>query len=431
MQTPDERIRKCLSKMIFNDSYWGYLFSNISRKTSEDLKYMFGISFGEDNRIYLTYNPKMLTDSTSDYTIEKFIEHTGFHLLCKHMFRFDEVSDIFMSDNNVELYKNLSELWDKSCDIVANYMSNMPDKMIINGKEEHTINSKLLNLPEDKTAEFYLSKLLENNPPSDNNSSNNSKRFDDHSQWNLSNQKKESNSNMAENEISEFIEKQAEKSLDDLLYKSFKNVREKGNLPRNIVEKMEEVLRPPKIPYYYLIRKLVRGSRVSKLVKSYSKVNRKRLYSFFMEENNILLPFPGKRKDESFRIGVLLDTSGSMSVDRVGEGLSGIKNLIENDKNCETTVIEIDTQIQKEYNVNKISEIQYDIKGRGGTCLHPALIRFRELKSDVVLAFTDAECENINNINKKLLPNKIIWVIPNNYSREMIKDTGYIVEVDM
>lgn len=442
MQIADERIRKCLAKMIFNDSYWGYLFSNISRKSCDDLEYMIGVGFGEDNKIYLMYNPNMLTNSTPDYTIEKLLEHEGFHLLNKHLFRFSDILKMFMCDmNNLELYKSLVKLWNISTDLVANYMANVPDELIVNGKKIRPITCNSLNLSVDKTAEFYFNELLKNNP--NNNSSNNennsggdnennSDRFDDHSQWKLANQDgKDSNSDGSNNEIYEFIEKQAEKSLNDLLYKTFKSVRERGKLPKNISELIEDALKPPKIPYYYLIRKLVRGSRLSKLVKSYSKVNRKRLYSFFMEEENILLPFPGKRKDESFKIGVLLDVSGSMSIERVGEGLSGIKNIIEKDKNCETTVIEIDAKIQKEYIVKKISDIQYNISGRGGTELHPALIRFKELKSDVVLAFTDAECENINDIDKKLLPNKIIWVIPNGYSREMIKNTGYIVEVNM
>lgn len=120
-----------------------------------------------------------------------------------------------------------------------------------------------------------------------------------------------------------------------------------------------------------------------------------------------------------------------MDDDKIREGLSGVKDIIEKDRDCETIVIECDTIVQKEYTVKKVSDIQFDIRGRCGTTLLPGLERIRELEVDACLAFTDAYCDNINGVARKLLPKKIIWVVPERNPVSTIDKTGYIVRVNM
>ena len=155
------------------------------------------------------------------------------------------------------------------------------------------------------------------------------------------------------------------------------------------------------------------------------------MYTFFIDDKNLpsISPFPGKTKDFSFNISIILDTSGSMKKDDVLEGLSGVKNIIENDKYCKTTILEIDTIIQKEYEVKKLKDIDYTINGRGGTILLPALVRCKELNTDVTLVFTDGECDNINNVNRKLLPRKIIYILTKDGIRNRIDQTGFIMRL--
>jgi predicted metal-dependent peptidase len=140
-------------------------------------------------------------------------------------------------------------------------------------------------------------------------------------------------------------------------------------------------------------------------------------------------PFPGKTRDMTFDIVVLIDTSGSMGPDDILEGLSGVKNIIEKDRHCYTTVLEVDAAVEKEYTVKKLRDIQFDIKGRGGTTLYPGLERARQLNPDVCLAFTDGYTENINNIARKKLPKKLIWVITPNGSADNVNKTGFVVRI--
>ena len=104
-------------------------------------------------------------------------------------------------------------------------------------------------------------------------------------------------------------------------------------------------------------------------------------------------------------------------------------NMIENDKYCKTTALEIDTVIQKEYEIKKIKDIDFSIKGRGGTILLPALIRCKELNTDVTLVFTDGGCDNINLVNRRMLPKKIIYVLTKDGFSGCIDNTGYVVRL--
>jgi predicted metal-dependent peptidase len=143
-------------------------------------------------------------------------------------------------------------------------------------------------------------------------------------------------------------------------------------------------------------------------------------------------PFPGKTRDFSFFIVIMIDTSGSMNEDDIREGLSGIKNIIENDRHTKVTVLEVDTVIGKEYEVKKVRDIQFKITGRGGTTLYPGLKRAKELQPDVLLCFTDGGCENINAIPRKKLPRKIIWVVQKEElggTASTLNETGFVVRI--
>lgn len=422
----EERIRESLTKMIFKDSYWGYLFSNVTRVVNDTIPTLFGVCIDDEGHINLHYNPRFL-DLSKDDVIERTLEHEGFHLLDKHLIRLNRILEQFNEEN----HEQIIELWNYAADMAANYLANLPKSIEVGGVQFNLIHAEDYGFPRGLSSEIYFSKLLDkldfnnkNGGGGENGNKGSSgknvkrKLVGDHSGWKTEH-----------GEASNFVEKKAEKEINDLIYKSFKNVRDRGNLPGKVKEMIDEALKPPKVPYYYIIRKLVKGSRLSKLQKAYTKVNRKRLYSFFIDD--ILLPFPGTRRDMTFKIGVLLDTSGSMDMEKIKEGLSGVKDIVEKDKDCITHVVECDTQVQKEYEVKKISDIQYQIKGRGGTTLYPGLARLKELEVDVVLAFTDAYCENINQIDRKLLPRKIIWVVPETSGVNTIDQTGYIVRVNM
>ncbi len=251
----------------------------------------------------------------------------------------------------------------------------------------------------------------------------NSGTFNNHKNWD--NNSNENNENFIDSTLARNLEEYTKDIVMDVA-KSF--TRDKGNIP-GFLQKFIDELENPSLPYYKIIQKMVEGSKLAKIKTSYSKINRKRIYTISEGDNLCITPFPGKSLDKSFKIVICIDTSGSFSKDDLMESLSGIKNIIEKDKNCEITVIEIDTKIHKEYTVKRISDIDYDILGGGGTILLPALIRSKQLKADCVLFFTDGYCENLNEVSISLIPKKLIWILTNDGKSEYIDRTGFIIKL--
>jgi len=216
-----------------------------------------------------------------------------------------------------------------------------------------------------------------------------------------------------------------------------RNKKTIGNLPNYLTTICEDLLGTPQFPYYQIIHNLIRASIVSKFKRSSTRLNKKKIYSFIlnkdMEENKTMLPtilpYPGKVKDYSFNVVIIVDTSASMNIDEMKESLIGARSLLENDKHTKITVIEVDAKIQKEYEIKRISDIDPKFKGRGGTFLTPALKRARELKPDVTLIFTDGHIENLSAENIKAYPKKMIWIISKNGIIDKIKRYGHHVKI--
>ena len=211
--------------------------------------------------------------------------------------------------------------------------------------------------------------------------------------------------------------------------KNFQRSKARGQMPGYLQDLIEAALKPVPIPYYEIIRQLVRGSKIGKYKRSSTHINRKRTYVFRIKGDNIpmISPFPGRTRDMTFKIGIIIDTSGSQTPEGIIDGLSGCKSIIEKDRHCETTLLEVDTKIHKEYEVKKISDIDFEVKGRGGTTLFPGVERCRELNVDVCLCFTDGYTENFNEIDRRLFPKRMIWVITPGGSDQNLNKVGFTV----
>jgi len=473
MSSSNVKLKEMIAKMVLTNSYWGYLFSRVRRVPDEnypDLKIM-GVAPEPDGTISLYYKPSWVEKNT-DEVIKLILEHEGMHLLNKHVPR---LIRIIANEFNPRKVRKKVKVWNIAADMTSNSQMQMP-RAIQMADEEEDFEPWFpddVGFPENKTAEYYYSEIMNMKPgkkgmkrplskkvlpigssgkgedeeekrdeeegkggekdgqsggEASSSSSKNDGRgeggqIDDHSRW-TKNLEGVSDLSSLSRKIDNYVQ--------NIIRESIRNFnKERGRLPGHIMDLIEEALKPPKAPYYQIIRKLVRGSRLSKFRRSFTKINRKRTYMFAMKDLDLpeLSPFPGRTRDFTFNIGVGLDTSGSMTRDDILEGLSGVKNIIENDRHCRVTVIENDTQIHKEYEIKKVKDIQFNVRGRGGTILRPALERFRELSPDVVLFFTDGYCDHINAIPRKYLPKKIIWVVGENGGVDKINQTGYIVRV--
>ena len=425
-QNSEERIKQLIAKFVLKYNYWGYLFSRIRRKPAKNFGSIMGVAPEPDGTISLLYEPDLLA-KTEDKQVLRVIEHEGMHLLNKHITRLLRI----LANEINEVRKKLKiDVWNVAADCSVNVQANIREPIIIAGKAWPPCLPEKYGLEEGKVTEQYFLDLLKTAKiikcqlqlPG-------GEGFSDHKSWT------EGSTPGSIKGVADLsaLSRKVDQHIQNIVKESVKSFnKDRGTIPAHIAELIQSALAPPKAPYYQIIRKLVRGSRFSKFKRSPTKINRKRTYVFTLKDNKCIpqiSPFPGKTRDMTFDICVLIDTSGSMSQDDILEGLSGVKNIIEKDRHCYTTVLEVDAKVEKEYTVKRLRDIQFNIKGRGGTTLYPGLKRARELNPDVCLAFTDGYTENINQIPRKLLPKKLIWVITPDGSSDSVNETGYIVRI--
>ena len=414
-----ERLRELVARFVLKYNYWGYLFSRIRRKpiSYAQLKSIMGVGPEKDGTLTLYYEPELLA-KTADKEILKIVEHEGMHILNKHIPRYLRI----LANETVEQRKTIkTEVWNVASDCCVNMQAKIRDPIIIDGTPWPPCLPEKYKLEEGKVTEYYFYELLKTakvvNIPS-------SAAFNNHGQW------RKGASGVPDLSA---LSRKVDQHVQNIIKESVKSFnKDRGTIPAHIAQLIDGALAPPKAPYYQIIRKLIRGSRFSKFVRSPTKINRKRTYVFTLKDNKCvpqISPFPGKTRDLTFDIVVLIDTSGSMDIDDILEGLSGVKNIIEKDRHCYTTVLEVDAAVEKEYEVKRVRDIQFNIKGRGGTTLRPGLERARQLGCDVCLAFTDGYTEDINGIPRKFLPKKLIWVINKDGTAKSVNRTGYVVQI--
>ncbi len=379
-----------------------------------------GVAPEKDGTITLYYNPKYL-DATADDVVLKVLEHEGMHLLNHHIARGLKV---WYNEPDLQRRSIKMDIMNVAADCAVNEQAKLRENFIIAGNSWPPQLPEKHGLPPGKVTEWYYLELLKKTEVIQLNYGEGG--LDNHEGWGKA---------AAESADPSSLARKVQNHVQRIVRESAKTFnKDRGTLPSHIAQLIEDALKPPKAPYYQIIRRLVRGTRLSKFKRSHTKINRKRTYVFTIDGKDksipAISPFPGRTRDFTFKINVLIDTSGSMSHSEIAEALSGIKNIIENDKHCKTTVLECDAKVHKEYEVRKVRDIDPKVKGGGGTTMGPGLLRAREIGGDVCLGFTDGYTENINAIPRKYLPKKIIWVVSKDGSVENLNRTGFVVKLD-
>lgn len=179
--------------------------------------------------------------------------------------------------------------------------------------------------------------------------------------------------------LQEELEYQAEQAIRSA-YEAHKN---RGTIPGSIRELIEKSLLPPTVPWTRLIHNAAVSARRGKAVRSIARSRRR--YAGVPG----VAQFPGRVKDNAYKIVFNIDTSGSMGTRECQLALSELRRLQKADDAVEITVIESDTQIGREYTIGPTDQIKPELTGRGGTDFNVAMERSKQLKPDICFFFTD------------------------------------------
>lgn len=451
------RLKELIAKYVLKYNYWGYLFSRIRRVPKLNFGSIMGVGANPDGTISLFYDPTLCKGTTDDQ-MSHVLEHEGMHVLNKHLVRTLRIVADTPGGAKAFQASGKARIWNIAMDCAVNTQAKIPDPLMINGKAWHGCYPKSYELEDGYSAEWYYYTLLKkakkesipgfggkcpncggtgkdefgeqcpcqdpNNKGQGSGQGDGPEGYGSHDEWFNTNGVTDVHS----------LSTKVGHHIADIVKESVKTFsKDRGTLPGHIQELVKEALAPPKVPYFQIIRRLVRGTRLSKFKRSFTKINRKRTYVFIINPDGDepeISPFPGRTRDFTFKIVILIDTSGSQSKEDIMEALAGVKSIIEGDRYCYTTVLEVDTCVQKEYEVKRLHDIQFNIQGRGGTVLQPGLERARELNCDICLTFTDGGTDAINRLPRKMLPKKNVFVIgERSGSSAQLEGAGYIVRV--
>ncbi|MFA5153195.1 MAG: VWA-like domain-containing protein [Clostridia bacterium] len=155
--------------------------------------------------------------------------------------------------------------------------------------------------------------------------------------------------------------------------------RMKGKLPGHIGELVDGILQP-KLTWQALLRDMVTSAAKSDF--RLFPPNKKHLYRGF-----VLPSITG----EEIKVGVGIDTSGSISHDELVIFLSEIKGICDQYENHTIFMWAADTEIDGEWEVHEFDELPKDFKGRGGTDFRAVCERADTKEISCLIFFTDLE----------------------------------------
>jgi len=158
-----------------------------------------------------------------------------------------------------------------------------------------------------------------------------------------------------------------------------------GNTPGNFIDLVEAVNQPRTDLYEELHRFVDSKIRTD---YSWTNPNKRMLYTGFV--------MPGIRADGISKLGMVIDTSGSMNQTALDTVLGVIQAIMDLGNVEEVVIIQCDTKVHKVDRFKQGDDIKIEAYGRGGTNFAPALKWFEENEPDVALLiyFTDLECDS-------------------------------------
>lgn len=317
------------------------------------------------NNIELHINPKLFNALTLEERVAV-LRHECEHILRDHIPRMKELAP--------EVYNKTKDIADDVINSMKHKAMNVAADCAINGNikglPEWAVFPKQFDLKDGETFEWYMSKLK------DNENMKGLTTYDDHELW------KESDDQDKET---------LREKIRQVINKAAKRTRAAGKMTSDN-EYLISHLYPSKVNWKYQLRRFIARSLECKIESSKKKRNRR--YGII---------FPGDVKIEDLHIGVVADSSGSMSNEAYTQIVSEVEQIA---KYTKITFVDADCEI-KAAHVWKKGAPKYR-KGSGGTAYQPAFDYFNKIKDiDALIYFGD-----MDSVDAPLKPKyPVLWAV--------------------
>jgi predicted metal-dependent peptidase len=176
--------------------------------------------------------------------------------------------------------------------------------------------------------------------------------------------------------------------------------KSRGNIPGDISEMINK-MRSKKVNWKKHIRNELSNPK-EEVEETIKRKNRR-----FMNRVDI----KGFQKQFSASGIVIIDTSGSVPSDFLSKTIGELSSIC-NQMQCDLKIIQVDTEVKEVKSFNPKNNT-FNVKGRGGTFLYPAVeyINKNKMHANFLVVITDGECEDNWPIQPKM---KTFFLMPQN-----------------
>jgi predicted metal-dependent peptidase len=334
-------------------------------------------TMGITQKCVLFYSPEFVEEKTVN-ELSIVLLHEAMHIYQDHWSRMDgRKHDLWNISADCEVDDDLERI------------DFLPEGMLVPQK---------FGLPPNKPAEWYYTKILENAIeipcPNDmimGDSDDSNPGDSDQKTQDGNNQQNEPTSGRTQSEI-----EAARTSTSEA-------IKQQGDVPGGLLRMAEKLTAPPLLDWKTeLTAATVNSVATTKYGMSdysFGRPNKRH------QKSKILFP---SMITHLPKVGVLIDTSGSMSEEDVGAGLAQIRHILSN-LGSEVYLAVVDCSLQYFGRAKTVAEITTKLKGGGGTDLRPGFDKLTEVKCDVIIAVSDCYAS----FPEKQPAGKTIFLIPN------------------
>ena len=172
-------------------------------------------------------------------------------------------------------------------------------------------------------------------------------------------------------------------------------------------------------------------SRASKLRRTVATPNRVLLG--LAEEDDRVIPLPGRARDRSWRVFLFVDTSGSMATRSLEIVQSELHHMLSADENMEIRYMQGDCEVHLDVVLKTGDAIPGQMLGRGGTDFNTYFkymwqyAKEDDKAPDIVVVFTDGYAPAVTQDNRLPAEIPVIWLVTPKHSSHIAEGYGEII----
>ncbi len=208
----------------------------------------------------------------------------------------------------------------------------------------------------------------------------------------------------------------------------------RGLLPSQVEEFLGEYLADPIVPWWEVFATRAKTSKTSKFRRSVVVPNRSLLA--LAEEDDDIIPMPGRVRDKSWRVFFMRDTSGSMSTESLEIAVGELNHMLRADEGMEVRYMDGDAAVHRDILLRPGDEIPLTAVGRGGTDFDAYFDYMKQYayddstRPDIVIVYTDGYAPAVGEEHRLPLDIPVIWLVTPQHSSEHLEGYGEIIICD-